>query len=192
MPVYRRPERTARAIKCLKAQTMEDFEAIVIGDGCPDFDQVVKLIANDSRFRWFNTTLNWGGCGYSQTNWAIQNARAPYFCFFANDDLVLPDHLRTYLGAIEGTDLDWAYMDYMAFGKRMKTRIRYARIGHSALVVKTAYLQQMPPHSSQYGHDYDLITNLVKGGGKFKKVKIEPTYYVVSGNKHREDPWGLD
>lgn len=187
MPVFKRPKRTERAINCIFNQTMQDFEAIVIGDGCPVFKPV-----DDPRFISFNTPINYGHCGYWQTNFAIQHASAPYFTFFANDDCISPAHLNTYLDAIEGTGCDFVYFDYLCYGKLVKTKIKYSHIGHSALIIRTAFLKQMPLHSSQYGHDFELIYNMVKAGANYKKARIIPTYYVMSGYNHRQDPEGID
>lgn len=169
MPVFKRPKRTERAINCIFNQTMQDFEAFVIGDGCPVFEPV-----NDPRFISFNTPINYGGCGYWQTNFAIQHATAPYFTFFANDDCISLAHLNTYLDAIEGSKYDFIYFDYLCYGKLVKTKIKYGHIGHSALVIRTKFLQQMPPHSPRYGHDFDLIKNMIKGGGHSQKGQNNP------------------
>lgn len=188
MPCYGRPERTARAVKCILQQTMQDFEAFIVGDGCPVFQPVT----GDSRIHSLNTALNWGGCGYFQTNLAIAHATGKYFLFYANDDIISPVHLAVYLDGIEDTPYDFVYYDYLAFGKRMVTKIKYGRIGHSALIIRTDFLKKMPPHSPKYGHDFDLIKNMIKVGARYRKGEITPTYYVVSGNGHRADPEGLD
>jgi hypothetical protein len=147
----------------------------------------------DPRVVAFNTPEHFGGCGYWATNWAIEHAKGEYFMFMANDDLLAPQHMSMYLSQIQGTDFDFVYCDYIAFDRVMKTKLRYARIGHSALIVRTEFLKQMPLHSPAYGHDYYLISNMKKAGAKYKKATgIPPTYYVMSGNKHRSDPEGID
>ena len=35
MPCYGRPQRTIRAINCIANQSINGWEAFVIGDGCP-------------------------------------------------------------------------------------------------------------------------------------------------------------
>jgi hypothetical protein len=186
--------RTRRALANILAQTVSDWQAFMIGDNCPDFQRMIEEnLFNDTRIIAFNTPTRHEGCGYWATNYAIQNATGNYFLFFANDDIISPCHMKTYLDQIEGTDFDFVYCDYLAFGKLMKTKLKYSRIGHSALIVRTDFLQQMPLHSPRYGHDFDLITNMVKAGAKYRKAdRIIPTYYVMSGNRHRNDPEGLD
>lgn len=194
MPCYGRPLRTRRAIKCILNQTLKDWEAFIIGDCCPHFESIQQEgLLNDPRIHHWNLPFNYGGCGYLATNTAIQEASGKYFIFFANDDCISAAHMQTYLDAIEGSHYDFVYFDYLAFGKRMNTKLKYARIGHSALIIRTNFLKQMPPHSPEYGHDFDLIKNMIKAGAKYKKADIIPTYYVMSGNRKRDiDPEGID
>jgi len=195
MPCFGRPLRTRRAIKCILDQTVYDWEAFIIGDNCRYFDSIQKEgLLDDKRIISFNNHKNYGGCGYWATNYAIQNASGDYFIFFANDDFISPVHMQVYLEAIEESKYDFVYFDYIAFGKLMKTKIRYAHIGHSALIIRTSFLKYMPPHSPEYGHDYDLIKNMIRAGAIYKKAeRIIPTYYVMSGNKKRQiDPDGID
>ena len=42
-------------------------------------------------------------------------------------------------------------------------------IGHSELIIKTEFLQQMPTHDEHYGHDWALIFNMANSG-KHKKA----------------------
>lgn len=199
MPCYKRPRRTTRAIRSIQAQTMPDFEAWVMGDGCPVFDDVVLEtgINQDPRFNHPNFTRNYGGCGYFQTNFAIREATAPYFCFMANDDVIHRGHLQNYLHAIEGTDYDFVYFDYLEAihggNKHINAAPSFGRIGHCALVIRTAFLKKMPPHSDQYGHDNDLIENMLKAGARYKKAEHFPaTYRIMNYNKTRADVEGLD
>lgn len=194
MAVWGRPERTLRSIKCILNQTIKNWEAIIIGDCCPNFEKVLRSdVLDDPRITAFNAEFNRGHCGFWAINEAIKRASGEYFIFFANDDCISPMHMQVYLNQIEGTDFDFVYYDYLAFGKLMKTKIKFARIGHSALIIRTAFLKTMPPHGGEYSHDWTLINNMIKGGAKYKKANpITPTYYVMSGNGNRIDPEGID
>lgn len=194
MPCYGRPIRTLRAIRCIQRQTLEDFEAFVLGDGCPQFDTFISKSDTffDKRFICWNFQNNLGGCGYHQTNCAIQEATGQYFMFMANDDTIAPSHMQSYLDGIVDTGLDFVYYDYLIYGKRMKTKVKYGRIGHSALIIRTDFLKQMPPHGPEYGHDYTLIQNMIKSGAKYRKGENIPSYRVMSGYRYREDPEGID
>lgn len=194
MPCFGRPLRTRRALNNILSQTVKDWQAVIIGDNCPHFQGMLEEgLFQDPRIVAFNSPIRHGGCGYWATNEAIGMATGKYFLFFANDDIISPVHMHTYLDQIEDTDYDFMYFDYLAFGKLMKTKIKFAHIGHSALIIRAAFLKQMPPHSPEYGHDFDLIRNMIRGGAKYRKAsRIIPTYYVVSGLRRRNDPEGID
>lgn len=52
--VYRRPARTRRMIKLLQLQTLRNFEAFILGDGCPHFDNYIPKMDLDRRFYCHN------------------------------------------------------------------------------------------------------------------------------------------
>jgi len=175
MPCYMRPIRTAAAIESIRRQTVEDFEAFVIGDGCPFYR---NTLGDDLRFRSFNTDANYGGCGYYQTNFAIRHATGKYFVFQGNDDLIDPNHFENYLSAIEGTDLDFVWFSqYKEAGQVKQFKLKSWKIGHCALIIRTDFLKQMPPHVPAYNHDWNLIDNMIKAGAKYKRCDNKPTYH---------------
>lgn len=173
---------------------MGDFQAFILGDGCPIFDDAMYLAETkgDLRFNIFNFGQNSGGWGHHQTNNAIDLATGQYFMFMANDDTIAPTHMQAYLDGIIDTGMDFVYYDYLLYDKRLKTKVKYGHIGHSALIIRTDFLKKMPPHGPQYGHDYTLIQNMIKAGAKYRKGEIIPTYRVMTGMRNREDPEGID
>lgn len=202
MPCYGRPQRTIRAIECIANQTANEWEAFVVGDGCPimqdfidsnyfaDLQKDCELKGNDLFIS--NEPYNQGGHGYAITNRNIEFANGKYFTFFANDDILLPNHFENYLSQIEGTDYDFVY-----FNSEVKPTnhlrisiLEYGNIGHSELIVRTDFLKQMPPHNEHYGHDWALIQSMMQNG-KSKKAEHSPaTYWVMSLSDNREQ--GID
>ncbi len=96
MPVYK-PDFMAQAIDSILAQTMRDFELILVNDGSPHLE--VREIANDyarrdSRIRYIEQD-NQGLAGARNT--AASAAVSPYLMVMDDDDLSLPDRmLRQY------------------------------------------------------------------------------------------------
>ena len=202
MPCYGRPERTIRSINCITNQTVNGWEALVIGDGCPvmqdfidsnyfsDIQKDCEARGNDLYIS--NALINKGGHGYDITNRNISLAIGKYFVFYANDDIILPNHFENYLSQIEGTDFDFVYFDSFV-APRNATRIaelQYGRIGHSELIVRTDFLRQMPPHNEHYGHDFVLIQNMMQNGKHKKALNCQQTYRVMSLSDNREK--GID
>jgi hypothetical protein len=199
VPCYLRPQRTIRAIECIARQTANNWEALVIGDGCPvmqdylDSDYFKDIISdcenkgNDLYIS--NNIANQGGHGFVITNTNIMVAVGNYFMFYANDDIIADNHFENYLSQIEGTDLDFVYFN--SFVKPTNTirnsSLQYGSIGHSELIIKTDFLRQMPLHNKEYGHDWSLIENMINANGKNKKaIDSEPTYHVMSLSDNRE------
>lgn len=192
MPCYGRPQRTIRAIESIANQTVNGWEALVIGDGCPvmqdflDSEYFSELIErcsyNGNDLYISNNIANQGGHGYSITNVNILLARGEYFAFFANDDILMPNHFENYLGQIEGTDLDFVYFDSFVAPRNSvrNTQLQYGCIGHSELIVRTDFLRQMPKHNAEYGHDFELIKAMMHNGKNKKAVNCPPTYHVMS------------
>lgn len=180
---YGRPERTKRSIQCILDQDISGWEAFIMGDACPDFQKLIdsgylQSIKEEQEkkgniIHYFNAETNGGGCGYKLINHAIKNATGKYFVFYANDDIILPNHFINYL-EIENTDLD-----YMIFDSWVDpiNQIRIARpfkdaIGHSEIILKTSLAKTLPEHSAMYGHDWDFINAMInRGEGKRSESK---------------------
>ena len=202
MPCYGRPQRTIRAIESIANQTANDWEALVVGDGCAimqdfidsnyfaDLQKDCELRGNDLLIS--NEPYNQGGCGFAVINKNIQLANGKYFAFFSNDDILLPNHFENYLSQIEGTDYDFVYFnaEVKITNYTRVSRLEAGMIGHSELIVKTDFLRQMPPHNEHYGHDWTLIQSMMQNG-KSKKAEHSPaTYWVMSLAGNREQ--GID
>jgi hypothetical protein len=202
MPCFGRPQRTIRAINCIANQNINGWEAYVVGDGCPImqdfidseyFDELIEQCSyNGNDLMICNNPTNQGGHGFAITNNNIKIAEGKYFVFYANDDIILPNHFENYLSQIEDTDLDFVY-----FNSEVKPRnairnaeLQYGRIGHSELIVRTDFLRQMPLHNEHYGHDWALIQSMMQNGKHKKAENCPPTYHVMSLSDNREQ--GID
>lgn len=190
MPCYGRPARTRRAIESIKTQTVTDFEAFVIWDNCPQYDP--SPMENDERFQYWNTSKNYGHCGYTQLNMGIYGATGEYFCFLDNDNVLSSNHFENYLSEIEDTDLDFVYFDIMSLGKRFKTKLAYTRIDQGALIIRTEVLKGIPPQSKSYWKDWEMVQHLLASGAKYKKSNNKPTYHMMTNSSNRIDPEGID
>lgn len=184
MPCFGRPIRTKRAIDCILNQTISDYEALVVGDGCPNIQNLIE--SGDYTFdqlKLENLDRNYGGWGFHITNMNIQRAKGDYFLFMANDDIILPNHFEERLKYIEGTEYDFAFFNTKVRpdgGYIRNPELEVSKIGHSELIIRTDFLKKMPKHESNYGHDWILIDNMIRAGAKYRKVDSEPTYIVMN------------
>lgn len=191
MPCWGRPERTKRSIEAILAQNMQGWEAIVIGDNCPHFrkleesgwiyEKQQEAMEKGSKLIAFNAPKHSGGCGYKQTNFAIEQARGKYLIFYANDDVILPNHFSHYL-EIEGTNLDYMYFNSFVapLNQVRHSELAPARIGHSEIIVKSELARKCRPHENKYGHDWEFIYELTRHGKGSKSKSKLTTYNVMS------------
>lgn len=192
MPCFGRPARTKRAIDCIVNQTISDYEALVVGDNCPNMQSIIDsgFYAGISQLRLENLSENYGGWGYHITNMNIQRANGDYFLFMANDDVIEPNHFESRLKHIEGTEYDFVYFNSNVRpdgGYVRKAKLEISGIGHSELIIKTEFLKRMPPHQAIYGHDWHLIDAMMRTGAKYKYVDDEPTYTVMNFPHDQEE-----
>lgn len=96
------------AIQSALAQTFQDFEMLVVGDGCTDDSAEVVSGFNDPRLRWHNLPENSGSQSESN-NKGIEMARGEFIAYLGHDDLWHPTHLQVLLAAMDEQAADWAH-----------------------------------------------------------------------------------
>jgi hypothetical protein len=94
-----------RSVPSALAQTVQDLEVFVIGDGVPDVTREVmaELIASDERVRFFDKPKG-PRHGEIYRHEALKEARSEIVCFLSDDDLWLPGHVEQLRGLLEDAD----------------------------------------------------------------------------------------
>lgn len=82
-------------------QTFQDFEVLVIGDGCTDDSADVVAAIGDPRVRWINLPENTGHQS-APNNEGLRQALGKCVAYLGHDDLWLPHHLATMVAALDG------------------------------------------------------------------------------------------
>ena len=95
------------AIHSVLWQTQQDFEILVMGDGCTDDSEAVAQSFGDARIRWHNLPQNTGH-QTAPNNAGLGLARGRYIAYLGHDDIWHPDHLRTLVQAISRAKADFA------------------------------------------------------------------------------------
>jgi len=108
LPTNGRADVIGAAIQSILAQDFDDFELMVVGDGCDDDTEKVVTAFGDGRIRWLSFPKG-PGPGYSVRNLALQQARGAIVAFAQHDDLMFPDHLRLIVNAMQRDSAMWAY-----------------------------------------------------------------------------------
>jgi GalNAc5-diNAcBac-PP-undecaprenol beta-1,3-glucosyltransferase len=93
------------AVGSALAQTVDDLEVFIVGDGVPEPARQVahELAAADCRVRFIDHPKG-PRHGEIHRHAALREARGRIVCYLADDDLWLPDHLETMLGLLGGAD----------------------------------------------------------------------------------------
>src|SRR6476619_7155830 len=77
------------AIQSVLWQTFQDFELLVIGDGCTDDSAEVVASFTDPRIHWHNLPQNSGNQALPNHT-GIDMARGQYIAYLGHDDLWYP------------------------------------------------------------------------------------------------------
>jgi glycosyltransferase involved in cell wall biosynthesis len=81
-------------------QTMQDFEILVVGDGCTDDSEQIVAAIGDPRIRWFNLPTNTRHQS-GPNNEGLRQARGEFIAYLGHDDLWLPHHLEAHVAALD-------------------------------------------------------------------------------------------
>ncbi|MBO9732309.1 MAG: glycosyltransferase family 2 protein [Chitinophaga sp.] len=92
LPLYNKEESIGKTIQSILAQTLGDFELLVVNDGSKDKSREVVAAIADPRIRIVDKPN--GGVS-SARNTGIREAKAGYIAFIDGDDLWAPDFLAT-------------------------------------------------------------------------------------------------
>lgn len=117
MPMYNGARTVERAIASVVAQTISDWELLVIDDVSSDGSrELVRSIIEssaDSRIRLIERDTNGGGPGPGR-NTGVDHAQGRYVAFLDCDDEVLPEFLATLVPLLEDPETDVAVAAHIA------------------------------------------------------------------------------
>ena len=95
IPTFNHQDTINYAIKSVLQQTLQDFEIIVVGDGCPETtDEIMNYwMKHDTRIQYQS---NPKGLGHGELfrHEAIQKSNGEYIFYLGDDDMWLPRHLE--------------------------------------------------------------------------------------------------
>src|SRR5213080_811988 len=104
---YNRSNVLRYAIQSVLWQTVQNFELLIIGDGCTDDSAEVVASFQDPRLRWHNLPENFGHQSVPN-NTGLAMARGKYVAYLGHDDLWYPTHLASLVNELEKTNADIA------------------------------------------------------------------------------------
>lgn len=103
---YDRGDLLPYAVASALAQTVQEIEVLIVGDGVPDATRkvVAELARRDARIRFLDLPKA-PNRGEANRHAAALQARGRIVCHLDDDDLWLPDHVETMLALLQDADL---------------------------------------------------------------------------------------
>jgi hypothetical protein len=108
-----------RVIQSVLAQTYQNFELIIVGDGCTDNTAEMVAQANDPRVRFYNLEsrtqypekpkYRWMVAGIPPMNRGNAEAQGQWVAHLDDDEIFEPDHLEQLLRYAQKHDLEFVY-----------------------------------------------------------------------------------
>jgi glycosyltransferase involved in cell wall biosynthesis len=101
MTVFNRERYVAAAVDSVLAQTMQDFELIIVDDVSTDGSVEIarQYAAREPRLRFFRNERNLGD--YPNRTRAAEQARGRYLKYVDSDDLIYPNSLQIMVNALQ-------------------------------------------------------------------------------------------
>jgi glycosyltransferase involved in cell wall biosynthesis len=109
IPTHNRPELLCEALRSVLAQTMQEFEVIVVNDAGVDVRPWVRSVEDSGRFRILQNVQNQGLP--AARNIGIRASRGKYIAYLDDDDQFYPHHLAVLVEAAETSGLALVYSD---------------------------------------------------------------------------------
>lgn len=164
-----RENKLVRAIRSVQAQTYEDWELVIIADGCKKTVEIARQIC-DSRIKLFEIPKQtmWSG---AVRNKGLDKATGEYSLYLDIDDAFHEDHLKE-ISIFTGKDWYW-FDDYLWNGKEFRHRkcnvLKRGECGTSNVMHKTDLARWK--QRDGYAHDWNFITNLRKASKDYDYIR---------------------
>jgi len=166
-----RDKKIVRAIKSVENQTYEDWELIVVADGCNETKKKIKEIW------WYEPKVKgflipkqklWSG---KPRNIGIEKATGEYICYLDIDDLFGRNHLLSIANNFNGKDW-YSFNDFIWDKSHFRARKcnihRMGMCGTSNIIhKKIAFWNEKPT----YGHDWRFIRTLRAKSKSYQYIK---------------------
>jgi glycosyltransferase involved in cell wall biosynthesis len=202
-PIWKRPQRTIRAIESVLAQNFNEWEALFIGDNCPEFQKRLEdgtfkkyeeqALAKGGKVIFENLPERGSGWGHMARKRGIELATGKYICFLDNDDVLKPNHFQSYYSFMEShPDADAGYVNAytVPWNKERDACLSQGGIGNAELIFKSEILKKEYQPDAEYEHDWRLVKRMLDKNYKFVKSKSLSTYMIMSIPNFRET--GID
>jgi glycosyltransferase involved in cell wall biosynthesis len=124
IPLYNHEKYVEEAVRSVLAQSVSDFELIIINDGSTDNSENIVNHIDDDRIRYVYQE-NQGA--YKTINKGIQLAKGEYISILNSDDSYYPNRFEEFLKILENEDAIYAVFSHVEFIDDQGKSIKYER-----------------------------------------------------------------
>ena len=163
MPTYNRAELLRKAIDSVKAQTIDNWELIIVGDKCPTLVKTM-LEETDRRIKWWNLSKNNGPGGTVPRNYALKTlATGHWIAYLDDDNQWRKDHLESLILAVGEYGADYGISSFtmndipIYCKEPMRYRVDTSSVLHKASLLKK-YGYWKTREEVGYAHDWELVS----------------------------------
>lgn len=180
MPVYNGEEYLREAVDSILAQTLSDFEFIIINDGSTDITEDIILSYNDQRIHYYKNEKNLGIVG--TLNRGLDLCKGKYIARMDADDVSMPQRFEKQVAYMNThPDVVACGCLYTVYGKENRGAVDVAieaddvrmdmalfcQYAHSTMMLRREILEKHAlRYREDYRHaeDYKLWTELLQYG----------------------------
>lgn len=200
LATYGRGPHIAPTIEAVLRQDFDDFELLVVGDGCKDETEAVVRSFSDRRISWHNLPQNMGSQSFPN-NEGIRIAHGEWIAYLGHDDIWTRDHLsRIRAASLHDKDADFA-VSGCVYHTPPGTGIYYVHglfkesdniagyffppssIAHRRDVTERIGAWQ-DPHSIAKPVDHDFMSRALKAGMKFVSTGMITVHKFAAGHRY--------
>ena len=199
-PVYNAARWLPETLASVQAQTLIDWEHLLVDDGSTDESVIIaeRAAKEDSRVRLLRMPANGGPA--AARNFALQNARGRFIAFLDADDLWLPEKLASQVDWMLAHAYCFAYHDYRQFtgdsahvgglicgADKLDLRTLHTRrgVGIFTVMIDRERIQDFEVPQGYFGYLHeDFITwlSLVRAGHLGHRVPLDLGRYRLLEN----------
>lgn len=206
---YNRSDVLALAIRSAIAQTVTDWEMIIVGDACTDDTASTVAGFADERVHFVNREHNHGEQSVPN-NEGVAMSRGRYVAFLNHDDLWFPDHLQTGIDALARTGADLVHAVratlrpdrrvFLAGAEAIRRRRLREPVPASTWILRRELLDRVGPWRSAFelrvAPSQDWLMRVLDGGADVVGTGVLTVITVPSGNRDdsylRTDPGDVE
>jgi len=153
-------------------QTYENFELLVIADGCEETIKIVDEYCDDHRINWLFMKKQEPFSGKVRQK-GLEMAEGEYIIYLDSDDMYEPDHLEKVNGRLD--DYDWVFFNDSQFNGTKYPQQNTLTFG-SAKTSNICHKNGLEVKwTDGYAHDFDFVKQLMN----YKYKHIGDSGYLV-------------